>query len=102
MLDPPGPPRAQVLRRLYGVQSPKNIARLTSITDNDPEHIAKPIQDLPKTQTADKCEMTKIQDSLMNSAMKNNVSAPDNADQNKIQKNDANKDDAEAVAIISR
>ena len=102
MLDPPGPPRAQVLRRLYGVQSPKNIGRLTSITDNDPEHISKPIQDLPKTQTADKCEMTKIQDSLMNSAMKNNVSAPENADQNKIQKNDANKDDAEAVAIISR
>ena len=23
MLDPPGPPRAQVLRRLYGLQSPK-------------------------------------------------------------------------------
>ena len=45
MLDPPGPPRAQVLRRLYGVQSPKLQNPPQPVTPNSPPQRTKHDQD---------------------------------------------------------
>ena len=51
MLDPPGPPRAQVLRRLYGVQNEEStqVAKQTQSTGpNVPQHKSNTNENFPE------------------------------------------------------
>ena len=52
MLDPPGPPRAQVLRRLYGVQSPKLQNQAQPTTQSNPSKQTTSVQSCLSQQPA--------------------------------------------------
>ena len=124
MLDPPGPPRAQVLRRLYGLQSPKPYAETQqTILDNTKQTISSNEDNVSKSQSNKnsncKNETKNIKsveskkESVTDSYVPNtncdsasNIRNPGNEKENtskgKFSEMYEENEDAGAVAIISR
>ena len=115
MLDPPGPPRAQVLRRLYGIQSPKMQNHLQTTVLNKPQPSESVQECLSKQQTSvvqpdqgDVVHGTDLKknegDIARDTEKENEVSSPVKAKNYKSQHRNRYNDHEEAgsIAIISR
>lgn len=114
MLDPPGPPRAQVLRRLYGIQSPtvhtepqlakqKDIkAKLNGTQENVSTQYTNKNSAVDFTKETDKPTISKNEDSC-DKCTENCSEATSSTVEHTSKENAVeDKDDAGGVAIISR
>lgn len=109
MLDPPGPPRAQVLRRLYGIQSPKVQKHLKTTVLNNPqpsesvqECLSKPTSVQPdQYHVVHGTDQKRNEDNIANDTEKENeISSPVKTKTYKSQYR--NQEEAASIAIISR
>ena len=124
MLDPPGPPRAQVLRRLYGLQSPKpyvetqqtklnntkqtlnstddNLSKSKSNKNSNYKNETKNIKsvELKNESVADNCVPNANCDSA--STIRNPGNEKENTSKGKFSQTYEQNEDDGAVAIISR
>lgn len=116
MLDPPGPPRAQVLKRIYSVQTPKTNNELQTEKKQDEKEKVSPV---PLTEVQQKPDNEKChKDDLENTAPPESINKNDLHEQsenvnkrstyNKKKPNEngviqaENKNDADPIAVISR
>ena len=109
MLDPPGPPRAQVLRRLYGLQSPNVQNQLKATVLNNPqpsesiqECLSKPTLVQPDHRdVVHGTDQKRNEDNSANDTEKENeISSPVKTKTYKSQYR--NQEEAGSIAIISR
>ena len=116
MLDPPGPPRAQVLKRIYSVQTPKTNNELQTEKKQDEKEKVSPV---PLTEVQQKPDNEKChKDDLENTAPPESINKNDLHEQSEHakkrltfdQKNPnenretqaENEDNADPIAVISR
>lgn len=116
MLDPPGPPRAQVLKRIYSVQTHKANNELQTGTKQDEK---EKVSAVPVTEVRQKPDNEKFnKEDLENTAPPESINKNDlheqsenaykrsTSDLKKPNENGViqaeNKDDADPIAVISR
>ena len=94
MLDPPGPPRAQVLRRLHGLQSPLN--QLQNHPPFQPTAIPNPHSTTETVQTGCSSSTPAFQEQTVS---KGDENAPPNRTHQGIAKDDTSKGDKEGTGV---
>ena len=116
MLDPPGPPRAQVLKRIYGVQTPKLHNELTSEKEQLKKEKVEPVPVTGATQiqtseesSLDDIENTALPENRHRHNSNQKVEIPDNTHISQNKESSANfgtssegNGDTDPIAVISR
>ena len=116
MLDPPGPPRAQVLKRIYSVQTPKTNNELqTGRKQDEKEKVsADPVTEAQQKPDNEESHIYDLENTAPpESINKNdvheqheNANKRSSCDQKKPNENGVilagNKNDADPIAVISR
>ena len=116
MLDPPGPPRAQVLKRIYSVQTPKLHNELSSGKEQVEKEKVGPVPVTGATQnqkneesSLDDIEKTALPENRNRNNPKKKAENPDNIHTSQIKESSANfgtssdgKGDTDPIAVISR
>ena len=116
MLDPPGPPRAQVLKRIYSVQTPKAHTELKRGKKQDekekviPVSLAEERDDLDN-ETVSPVDLENIaqRDHTLRSGVHERIETPNKSstcEQKNTVENEASQEgdkiDADPIAVISR